>query len=69
MHQEVVGADKCCWAEVAIVSRVMAWRQLNNTLVAFLVSTLAPMAIEVGDSAKSSATVGAFKWSGINLIK
>ena len=47
----------------------MARRQLNIRLVALLVSTVGPMAIEVGDSAKSSATVGAFKWSGINLIK
>ena len=69
MHQEIVGVDECCLAEVTIVSRVMAWRLLNIRLVALLVFTLAPMAIEVGDSAESTATVGAFKWSGINLIK
>ena len=69
MHQEIVGVDECCLAEVTIVSRVMAWRLLNIRLVAFLFSTLDPMAIEVGDSAESSVTVGALKWSGINLIK
>ena len=46
----------------------MGWNQLNNRLVTFLWCTMGSMAIEVSDSAKSTATEGTFKWSGINLI-